>query len=212
MPNFFQIATLSSDLTLHKVEIVNLSKKDVCTLFDSQANTEKKLLIDRYNKIIKKQNITTKEEKEIQLFAGYDVNIKCVCVNSEYGKGEFSNWHASFEASFDSIRHGNTGPNLASTLKLQKGETVYVVWANWGSGDSFGFADSKYTEPLAIFTDEYKATAFKEWVLSQSTKNNQDCAYTKVYTDGEQIIYVNLAWAGYFSQLSAINCSKTTIK
>lgn len=87
-------------------------------------------------------------------------------------------------------------------LNVKKGDTVYVVWAEWSSGDSFGFGERNHVEVMEIFRSKQKALACAE-TLEFTKKDYKN--------EVEKTVPAYRGWIGYFERLDAIHVEETVI-
>ena len=74
---------------------------------------------------------------------GYNVVIN-QSLESEYEPDEeFGSWERSYSNWFEKISKTKDVPDVVSDFDIQKGETCYVVWVEYNSGDSFGTAENE---------------------------------------------------------------------
>ena len=130
---------------------------------------------------------------------GYKVDINSTLTYSEYSTEPYGPWSEEWENILDQIiTRDNKYPNLVSKIKFIPGEPLYVVWAEWSAGDSFGWATSKYSEPYALFRNKKSAEDFKKHLKT----SKGDITFE---VEGQHIELFSLPWLGYFEELNSIN-------
>src|SRR5574343_553946 len=92
------------------------------------------------------------------------VKIDSVCTFSEYENAQYGSWSKSwsnrfYRASMHKIDYDESVP---IDFEVSEGDLVYVVWAEWSYGDSFGLASRGRTEVIHIFKDYELALKAKE--------------------------------------------------
>lgn len=139
---------------------------------------------------------------------GYSVEIDSVCTKYEREDLEWGSWESEYSNYFKQVIKSavNDYPDITSSIDIKEGEDCFVVWAEWSSGDSFGWGCQSNTEPLAIFKDTESAQHFK-------THCEKAKDYTvKLTTPDGQKFEIFAGWVGYFESLDEIHVEQTTIK
>ena len=86
---------------------------------------------------------------------GYKVSVDSTCLDSEYSDEQFGPWSESYTNHLESIAaHDSKYPDVTSIHNIEPGQGALVVWIEYSSGDSFGYADRKYTEIMGLFRDK----------------------------------------------------------
>lgn len=87
---------------------------------------------------------------------------------------------------------------------VHKGDTVFIVWAEYTTGDSFG-TDHGYVELVAAFVDETKANTWAEYLQTAGDSNClielEDGSFHDFY----------MPWHGYFESLERINVTEIVL-
>ena len=92
------------------------------------------------------------------------------------------------------------------TADCKVGDDVYVLWAIWSTGDSFGFAEGGQSEVIGVFKNEKLANDNKR-LLNDATHG-----IVKIVTDDGSKFEYYIPWGGYFENLDEIKVEKRTIK
>lgn len=94
--------------------------------------------------------------------------------------------------------------DVALPAKYDPSKPLYLVWADYDTGDSFG-RDCNRFEAVDIFQDQKRANSAK-----LDLENGQ--GYTRKYTrdDGKKIDY-HCPWEGYFESLNTIHVEEVRI-
>lgn len=149
----------------------------------------------------------------------YFVNIEQTCLQSDYESKEYGSWSETWDNKFcfvevvETVTH-NT---IKSKLDIKPGEEAIVVWIEWSSGDSFGYADNKYVEPIAVFKDVSSAEQLKEKILEhvqiyQEEGNFEKAYHLKLTTNDGQTFDEYCDWIGYFERLEEVHIEHTIMK
>jgi len=105
---------------------------------------------------------------------GYAVDMNRYCELDEYenesGGPYCHSWHTSYSNSFKSIGRTDTYPDVTSVHDFADGDIAYLVWAEWGSGDSFGYGDGITTESFGLFNEAKDAYSL-QYALDNASKN-----------------------------------------
>lgn len=125
---------------------------------------------------------------------GYRVNIHRYCTHSKHSDEPYGEWSASYSNSFRSISKDDKYPDVTSARDFVVGESAYLVWAEWSSGDSFGTSNYCSVEAFGLFKDKGEADAFR-LVLENASE-----------ADGKW-----LPWFGYFESLNCVHVEHVTI-
>lgn len=90
-------------------------------------------------------------------------------------------------------------------LDAKVGDRIFVVYAVYSTGDSFGNDEDKNLEFINVFSCREDANACAE-ILS----NARETA-TYVLSNGERVSYGYIPWSGYFERLSYIEVEEFTV-
>lgn len=90
----------------------------------------------------------------------------------------------------------------------EPGDKIYVVWADYTTGDSFG-SDSSI-EFLAAFKNRSRAEACKR--RADEKNGYEDGWDIDVFLDGEESYRVHIPWLGYFEHLNSVNITEVVVK
>lgn len=105
----------------------------------------------------------------------------------------------------ESIKSGYIeDPDVVVGADVNVGDAVYIVWAEYGTGDSFGH-DGGNVEFIAGFIDENNANECADML-----RRVEDYSYTLTLEDGSTHD-MHCPWVGYFESLERINVNKTII-
>jgi hypothetical protein len=111
--------------------------------------------------------------------------IECVIssnlTDSRVAEELYGEWHESYKNKLKSIKFVNQQPDIVTSLDIQSGDRLYVVWIEYSTGDSFGYSYCGQTEGLGVFLDEKIADRFSEFI--EETKDIEElfrCNRTKI--------------------------------
>ena len=135
---------------------------------------------------------------------GYKININRYCDESHESEEQYGDWSSSYSNSFDSVKQISKYPDLVSVEKLKIGDSVFVVWCEWSSGDSFGNSYCGNTEGVAIFSKEEDALGLSDAIY----KKRKDF---KAST-GQVFGFIGAPWSGYFEKLEEVHISSAVLK
>ncbi len=141
---------------------------------------------------------------------GYNVEIYSYCTNSESSDEEWGSWSSDHTNIFKSAKPVKKTDlvDVNSSLDIKSGETAYIVWVEYSTGDSFGCANRGSIEVVGIFQDQDSAQQFKKYL-----EKSKDKAELDLTTDDGQSFHCNWApWAGYFEYLDEVYIEETTLK
>jgi hypothetical protein len=139
---------------------------------------------------------TVKEEPKA---FGYKVEIDHYCTDSEYSNEEWGSWSEDWSNEFRSIRRSNPVTDYPDAVAIEDfapGEQVYVVWAEWSRGDSFGWANHGGVDALGVF---------RTWEQAEGLEK-----LARAATGYERVEYLGLKYGfgdfhGYFESLDDIH-------
>lgn len=140
---------------------------------------------------------------------GYKVEIDSVCTHYEREDVKWGSWSAEHSNYFKQVTKATEKdyPDITSSVDIKEGEDCFVVWAEWSSGDSFGWGERSNVEPLAIFKDSESVQVFKTYC-----ENVEDYGPAKLTTPDGQTFEIFAGWVGYFERLNGIHVEQTKIK
>lgn len=153
-----------------------------------------------------------------QLF-GYTVEIDQQLDLREDSNEEFGSWSESYSTSFKKVTRTTSHPDIVSSLNIKKGEPCFVLWASYSTGDSFGWADGKGVDIIAIFTDLKAANELSNFLDDVSDNGGYDgdgsldleSSKLKFTTSDGQNHVLRPAWFGHFESLSSLNIEQTVM-
>jgi hypothetical protein len=146
---------------------------------------------------------------EEKVKTGYRVVIDSHCDESSYPSEPYGDWSESWSHYFRSIHLLGSGQHsdVNSDHSFNVGDHVYVVWLEYSSGDSFGWANSKYVSVVGVLKTQEAADEFEAWI--NHTKEEDGNIFES--SDG-QTIEVYRSWVGYFESLETVHIQSTLIE
>lgn len=200
----FLIAQLDATLNVipSKTQVLEVkSKKEALVYFDKCDPSIPSILLNTEYEILKSHVIQKNQWQEVTYLHGYKVIFDCICNDHHQAEGEYGSWSADYSTTYNRIEKSTNHPDVVSTVDLTTSEG-FLVWVNWGSGDSFGHASGKHYEALGIFETQEYAKDFIVWLeeITPIARKNYDNNKTYIYTKNGQIISFGyyLSWSGYF--------------
>jgi hypothetical protein len=135
------------------------------------------------------------------------VNINQRCVYYEQSRRRYGPWRESWVNNFKSVcsEHHTNAKQVPVDFNVAKGDVVHVVWAEWSSGDSFGNANRKEVEVLAIYKTAEKAIDFVK--LAKEATNDK----TTYLTESGAELTLYCGWLGYFEKLDDIHLTTAIV-
>lgn len=148
------------------------------------------------------------------------VKLYQVCSYSHYEDDEWGSWEEFWVNSFGGVSLDKSlfyyPEEVPIDFNVSKGDVVYVVWAEYSSGDSFGYGEGKYVDIIHIFKSKDLARDAYQSLLNTSVKEHDKDWYeswiVRFKSDsGEEIIY-HRPWLGYFDSLDEIHVEEAIVK
>lgn len=141
---------------------------------------------------------------------GYTVKLTQTNTHYEREEEQWGSWSSDSFWTFHGVSKGGDYPDIASTLDINPGELCYVVWVQWGSGDSFGHGSGEYAEAVGIFKERGSAEELADAVRNlhnfECGKKKQDGdGYCLDTSDGQHFEDGFCSWRGYFESLEDVN-------
>lgn len=139
---------------------------------------------------------------------GYKVKLTQRTHSSDREAGEFGSWASVSTWHCNGVAEKvQEYPDITSSLDIPVGSNALVVWAQWGSGDSFGHAEGAYAECYGIFTDLDSAVVIQR--LLENHREGDTCSITT--PDGQMFSFGHLPWHHYFETLELVKISPIVV-
>ena len=106
----------------------------------------------------KKKKVVAPQEPAQRLI----VDIDSCCEFSERSSEKWGSWKEIWSNYFRGVYLNLNGDGYAGEpidFHVEIGDVVYVIWAEWSSGDSFGHGENNRCEALQIYKTQEKAVA-----------------------------------------------------
>lgn len=150
---------------------------------------------------------------------GYKVVINSHCEHNERSPESYGSWSSSHSNEFESVKKCDItssvlNPDVTSVHDFSVGSIAYLVWAQWGSGDSFGHGKGSDTEAFALLRDSADAFRLKN-ALEQAKPNpkaKRENHFYWVSSDGQVVETGFLPWFGYFESLESVHIEAVIIE
>lgn len=150
------------------------------------------------------------------------VDIVSFQVSSHREPEEYGSWSSEYQNKFNSVSLSDKSSyRSTSAFKDAKiGDVVFVVWAEYSTGDSFGHAASGSIDIIDVFSDVKLANALKNQLKTEGVIKDkygrekrpdwQNSSIKYKNQDGIEITY-NRSWLGYFESLDEIHISTALV-
>jgi hypothetical protein len=145
------------------------------------------------------------------------VQYSQICTNDYHSGEQYGDWSTSYDFAVHGVTHGDRSrwEGLAHQQELFNvqfdiniGDTVYVLWMTYSSGDSFGNADGM-GEILWVFKDQAIATIAKNMWEQGATKDGAHSIRFGI-DDGSLVELSNPA-CGYFEDCGSVELTPFVI-
>lgn len=143
------------------------------------------------------------------------VNYHERCLEDYWDGQEYGDWRREWEYEVRSVGLSTLAPwrglghdveELETDFDVVAGDTVYVLWMTYRTGDTFGHETGR-GEILWVFKDRQAAEAARTiW------EENACNAYTvEFYSDSGKLVKVSSPAAGYFEDLGYLELSEFVV-
>lgn len=146
--------------------------------------------------------------------------VTTICTWSESSNEQYGAWSADYDLEVGDVAliHSEKTPRYVRGEResyegeLVEGDLIYVVVANWSSGDSFGHASRCHVEVPCVNKDEATARRnLKELERKRDSKKYDDCNVALMNDDGSVYPY-HRSWLGYFESLDSLEIHTMIVK
>lgn len=147
-----------------------------------------------------------KENAELGM-KGYGYGIDHIVTVSEDPVTEYGDYyydHSIYPSDIITRSAKGLCPDVVSNLDIKNGDKIYIVYAVWSTGDSFGQSDNSESECFGLFKDVDSAKELAAKLESSSEMKDF------VTSDGQVFNHYSLPWDGYFESLSYVECKDVT--
>lgn len=143
------------------------------------------------------------------------VKIDSQCTHSYYEDREWGSWEETWFNTFGGVSLDKERyfypESVPIDFEVAKEDIVYIVWAEYSSGNSFGSGDRNHTDVIHIFKD--KDLAWDAYRILEGSDGEGYSKWTvKFKSDsGKEISYCR-PWIGYFESLDSIYVEEAIIE
>jgi len=130
------------------------------------------------------------------------VDIEKHCDHYKHDGEKYGSWSSSYTNNLKTvkiIKNDNSNNGEPIDFDVDVGDTVYVIWAEYSSGDSFGHSDRGSTEILQVYKSLNKAKLAHD-MLEKSRK--YEC---KIFSEVGEEVKCFIPWIGYFESLDKLH-------
>jgi hypothetical protein len=103
---------------------------------------------------------------------GVTIDFNHTLTDSHRADEEYGDWSESYYNSLNSVKLASDIPDLVTSLDIKEGDDIFVVWAEWTTGDSFGSSECGEYEPFGVFKDYESAYVLESFL--EFTNNYPD--------------------------------------
>lgn len=149
------------------------------------------------------------------------VDIDKQCTHSYYEPVQWGAWEESWVNHFGSV-HVDSQKALAAyshesvpvDYEVKSGDIVYVVWAEYSSGNSFGWGKRNNVEVVHVFKDKDLAWDAYRALNAPIKKDNDyyDSWSVEFKTDSGKDMPYHRPWLGYFEHLDCIHVEEAIVE
>jgi len=100
----------------------------------------------------------------VNIMKGFKVEIDQDLISYTSEDEDYGSWSKSSRNEFVKVEEVTEYPDVVTALDINKGDEVFVVWAEWSTGNSFGRAYNSQAEAVGIFKDETAADDFAKFL------------------------------------------------
>ena len=139
----------------------------------------------------------------------YKVKIDRHCVAEERSEEKYGSWSEEYLNSFVGVSKAEKFPDVNSPVDVAGGSTGFLVWVEYGYGDSFGYATFGQVEAVGILPTLEMAEALQKALEKSRHYPDEDrYSFTHESKDGQIFHYKHAPWAGYFNKLERVHIEK----
>lgn len=143
--------------------------------------------------------------------AFYKVDLEEYMYQSESSDELYGDWSSSSSWELRKVTkvHKNTYGDVSCMFDFAPGDTAFLVWVEYSTGNSFGYAYRGSSESVALFKDYPTAKRLADLIESDGSK---DWSYSEVYKspDGQEFT-IYTPWLGYFESLEEVHVDEVVI-
>lgn len=147
---------------------------------------------------------------------GYKVDIMSRCEHSEREDKEYGSWSESHSNRLGKVTVDAKYPSLMSRHIFKPGDTAFLVWLEYSSGDSFGSNKRGSTLSIGLFKDVAPAQELVKHIKSVKDNDLSTASGDKFgmlcKTKDKQLFKMEWCpWHGYFETLEEVHIDVVTL-
>jgi hypothetical protein len=140
------------------------------------------------------------------------VRINDICTHSYREDRDWGHWEETYMNNLESVSldkdRAYYSESVPVDFEVAKGDIVYVLWAEYSTGDSFGRGVRNATDIVHVFKDENKAWDAYRLLMDVGEKDRSG----KFVSDtGKEVPYY-CPWLGYFEELDALHVDTAIVE
>lgn len=130
---------------------------------------------------------------------GLKAEIRQVCTGTITPAYKYDYWEETYVNTLDGVSITDEYPDIVTTLTVQPGDTLYIVWAEWSAGDSYGLAIKRFHETFGAFRDMDSARQLEAALQERKLANVRTA-------DGQTFrLAVPRPWGGFFDRFENLH-------
>jgi hypothetical protein len=137
------------------------------------------------------------------------------CTHSYYEDREWGSWEETWENHLDGVSLDKDRfyypESVPTDFEVAKGDIVYVVWAEYSGGNSFGMGDRNHTDVIHIFKDQDLAWNAYRILISPVGEEYKNWT-VKFKSDSDKEISYCRPWLGYFESLDDVRVAQAIVE
>ena len=95
---------------------------------------------------------------------GVSIDINGSLTDSYRSDEPYGDWSESYYNFLGEVTLSDNHPDVVTNLDIRPGDDIFVVWAEWSTGDSFGNANCSQTEAFGVFKDYESACVLESFL------------------------------------------------
>lgn len=131
-------------------------------------------------------------------------------ISSARGEGDYADWrdeyYYSVDSAFISPPNRKAYEEIGLDFEIKVGDKLYVLWATYSTGDSFGMAYGQ-GEIIWVFSDKSWACNAKDII-----QLNRKEPYVEIIVDGDKAIRIGNIAFGYFDSLDSTYITELVVQ
>jgi hypothetical protein len=138
------------------------------------------------------------------------VRINDICTHSFREDRDWGSWEETYMNSLGGVYLNKDcyGESVPVDFEVAKGDIVYVLWAEYSTGDSFGRGVRNATDIVHVFKDESKAWDAYRILMDVGEKDRSG----KFISDTDKEVPYYCPWLGYFEELDALHVEAAIVE